>query len=439
MRRLVLVAVIGTLGVAQSAAAETQRFGYTGGEQVFIVPSGVSSVTVDAVGGRGGAAKPGDPNVVPGGFGAHARATFAVTPGQRLYVSVGGNGGDGFAAPGAGGFNGGGQGGTGNASPLYNHGGGGGGASDVRTGSRSDPLGAVKLITAGGGGGSAGSGVAGGAGAGGSAGSPGGNGFVAVGPCTPANGGAPGGFASPGQGGAGASIATSSPSTGETGGGGGFGTGGAGGAQSFPGGGGGGGGGGLYGGGGGGGGAAIYPSLNPNCTPGGGGGGSSGFAAGAGNASLALDQTGVPSVTFAYTPAVPPVLVGNVLSLTDVSLTNRAFRVGPAPKRAPRGIRYGTAFRFTLSAAAQVRFEIARRGIKPGCKPKGSGKCARFRNVASLTRSGKAGRNQAAFSGRHGKRQRPLPPGRYRATLTATDSAGLSSQPRRIGFRILAP
>ena len=52
------VALIGTLAVGVSpvsAATASQMFTYTGSEQTFTVPTGVRSVTVTAVGGRGGA------------------------------------------------------------------------------------------------------------------------------------------------------------------------------------------------------------------------------------------------------------------------------------------------------------------------------------------------------------------------------------------------
>lgn len=109
----------------------------------MVVPDGVTSLDVAAVGGHGG---PGNFQV-PGGFGAKVSGTLAATPGQVLYLQVGGNGQSG-AAPNAGG------------------GGGGGGASDVRTASASAGLTPTdpRRLVAGGGGGSgrgAGSGTAG--------------------------------------------------------------------------------------------------------------------------------------------------------------------------------------------------------------------------------------------------------------------------------------
>jgi hypothetical protein len=43
-----------------------------------------------------------------------------------------------------------------------------------------------------------------------------------------------------------------------------------------------------------------------------------------------------------------------------------------------------------------------------------------------------AGVSRVAFSGRIGK----LRPGRYRATLIATDAAGNRSRPKRVAFRV---
>ncbi len=58
------------------------------------------------------------------------------------------------------------------------------------------------------------------------------------------------------------------------------------------------------------------------------------------------------------------------------------------------------------------------------------------REVAKLSRAGtRARRNRIAFSGRVGRKT--LRPGRYRATVTATDRAGNVSAPRTIRFRIV--
>lgn len=110
--------VIGALAPAvaiSSAAAETVTFKNTGGEQKFVVPAGVVSVNVLAIGGQGAT-----DGGIEGGDGAEVTAELPVTPGETLYINVGGDG-----TVSAGGFNGGAAGGV--------HGGGGGGATDIRT------------------------------------------------------------------------------------------------------------------------------------------------------------------------------------------------------------------------------------------------------------------------------------------------------------------
>lgn len=150
-------------------------YAFTGGEQCYRVPDGVTRLSFEAAGGTGGAGLPasGMPGA-PGGEGALITGELAVTPGQILVVVVGGNGQPGSEGSDAeGGYNGGGS--HQQASEAPGSSGGGGGASDVRTvpcGSRcpgSDTSVESRLFVAGGGGGggydSASSGtVAGGAG-----------------------------------------------------------------------------------------------------------------------------------------------------------------------------------------------------------------------------------------------------------------------------------
>ena len=145
-------------GCSQVANTVTCTYSYTGDEQQFTVPTGVTSINITGIAGKGGAGfLPGSFDGTPGvgGFGATVTGTISVTPGETLFVEVGGNG-TSNSAGGAGGFNGGGNGSSigGFAS------GGGGGASDVRTvscGSPCDTLEATslasRLLVAGGGGG----------------------------------------------------------------------------------------------------------------------------------------------------------------------------------------------------------------------------------------------------------------------------------------------
>jgi hypothetical protein len=169
-----VVVLLGCLGaslasagpaVGEGSITTTRIFGYTGGEQTFVVPEGVTELSVTAYGAQG----------YLGDSGAKASATLKVKPAQQLFVEVGGAGkefnatkvpcGETICDVAAGGFNGGGD--------SYNFGwsgwpgytgGGGGGASDVQTQSQSIGGGwkaalPSRLIVAGGGGGSGGTAV----------------------------------------------------------------------------------------------------------------------------------------------------------------------------------------------------------------------------------------------------------------------------------------
>ena len=269
-----------------TSGTTTCTFSPTGSEDTFVVPAGVSTIYVVATGAPGAVGFFGG----SAGRGAQVSGDLTVTPGQTLYVNVGGTptnvAGTCFENVACiGGFNGGG-------SSLYafgGRGGGGGGASDVRTvatpssGDQSESLNS-RLIVAGGGGGS-GQGRGCGiddpplpGGTGGDAGSDGGDGT----PCPSETGGTGGDAGSQSAGGSGGSPEGQSGSLGLGGNGGGnFGGGGFGG----------GGGGGYYGGGGGGG-------LNRGSAAGGGGGGSNLVPTG-GTATIAT--TIGPSITISYT------------------------------------------------------------------------------------------------------------------------------------------
>jgi hypothetical protein len=133
---------------------------------VFVVPAGITSITVVVVGATGGESKGG----LPSGF-AQVRGTLGVRPGEKLYVEVGGAGtsaGQAKPCPGtpgclldSGGFNGGGSSVT---ITRGDPGGGGGGASDLQTMPISAGTRALRsrLIVAGGGGGAGGGGAIGG-------------------------------------------------------------------------------------------------------------------------------------------------------------------------------------------------------------------------------------------------------------------------------------
>lgn len=256
--------VVGNVG----ALKNKQTFHYTGKRQTFVVPAGVTRLTVVAHGGEG-AGFYAYPSTASPGLPGRVYAIIPVRAGDKLYVFVGGSGEDG-------GFNGGGAGGT-SGSGSYS-GNPGGGASDVRIGG--DTL-KDRIIVAAGGGGAGQAiyyyGTANGGNGGGLRGKPGGGSGSAHGA-----GGAAGGTQRKGGSGGAGGVGSSSYGyyAGQPGGNGALGLGGDGGnaGQCQYAGGGGGGGGGYFGGGGGGGGGANY-FYRSGCAEygqgGGGGGGSS--------------------------------------------------------------------------------------------------------------------------------------------------------------------
>jgi hypothetical protein len=113
-------------------------FNNTGSDQNFVVPTGVTSITVKVWGAGGG----GGANSSPGGGGGYATATLDVTPGETLTIMVGTGGQYRSGGAGRGPTVYGGGGNTG----VNGYGGQGGGRSAIKRSS-------TELITAGGGGG----------------------------------------------------------------------------------------------------------------------------------------------------------------------------------------------------------------------------------------------------------------------------------------------
>ena len=119
---------------------EDVNFEFTGSEQAWVVPDGVTNIYIQTFGAQGQNATNGG----TGGRGASAIGQLDVTPGETLYIYVGGqNGFNGGGNPGTNGNNQGGQ--------VIGAGGFGGGASDLRQGGNS--LANRVLVAAGGGGG----------------------------------------------------------------------------------------------------------------------------------------------------------------------------------------------------------------------------------------------------------------------------------------------
>ncbi len=133
--------MVNNLALRRPVVPNTYNFTYKGEMQIFIVPNRVTSIQVNAIGAKGGTGARGQ----VGGAGANITTSLNVTPGQVLYIVVGGF--PGQSATAAYGFGGNGGSGT-------NYGGAGGGLSGVFT--SSSPAVANALIVAGGGGGGSG-------------------------------------------------------------------------------------------------------------------------------------------------------------------------------------------------------------------------------------------------------------------------------------------
>jgi hypothetical protein len=163
---------------------------------------------------------------------------------------------------------------------------------------------------------------------------------------------------------------------------------------------------------------------------------------------LAVPDVGAFEVTGqeATCPDPPP-------AVSAFGITNKVFApTGKAAKASAsaRRVKRGTRLTYTLSEPARIAITIARKfpgrrlgkGSKSRCvkvtpanRDKGKA-CARFVKKTTLTAQKPAGRQSTPWNGHIGKK--PAPPGKYRATIVATDGAGQSSQPRRLGFKIVS-
>jgi glucose/arabinose dehydrogenase len=134
-------------------------------------------------------------------------------------------------------------------------------------------------------------------------------------------------------------------------------------------------------------------------------------------------------------------------TISALRMQRRRFAVARGATALTAAVRRGTAWRYTLSEAAQVAIRIDR--LLPGRRVgrrclaatrarRARPRCTRALLRGTLRRTGvRAGRRSTPFTGRLGRRALAL--GRYRATVTATDAAGNVSRPRSITFRVLRP
>jgi Tol biopolymer transport system component len=144
---------------------------------------------------------------------------------------------------------------------------------------------------------------------------------------------------------------------------------------------------------------------------------------------------GPPPTTTPDTTA--PTITGLKVSPATFRVSSKSTAVSAKRKRAPKGTR----IRFTLSEAAKVSLKIERKGkgrkkgSKCVAKRKTGKRCTLYKAKGSLRRTGKAGANSVAFSGRIGSKK--LAKGRYRITATATDAAGNKAKKKTVSFRVV--
>src|SRR5262245_1088519 len=153
---LAMTLVVATSAFANAAPATTTVPFTTVGSSTWIVPAGVTSVSVMVAGARGGSSAGGG---AAGSGGSVVKGDVRVTPGETLTVTVAGAGADGAADRTAGqagaGFASGGPGGSGGTiGSLHRSGGGGGGGGGASAIVRAG----LPLVVAGGGGGGGGAG-----------------------------------------------------------------------------------------------------------------------------------------------------------------------------------------------------------------------------------------------------------------------------------------
>ena len=90
--KLIIIKLILFLILNKSLYASTTiTFDYTGDIQTWVVPDGVSSITVEAYGASGGEGCF-EGTTYTGGLGAYVISTFDVSAGEDVYVVVGGEG-----------------------------------------------------------------------------------------------------------------------------------------------------------------------------------------------------------------------------------------------------------------------------------------------------------------------------------------------------------
>jgi hypothetical protein len=151
-------------------------------------------------------------------------------------------------------------------------------------------------------------------------------------------------------------------------------------------------------------------------------------------------------------PASAPVISGFAATNRVFAPVAKGAKVATAARHGRKKVKRGTRFRYRLSEAAKVTITIQRklpgrrvkRGngafrktvcAKPTRKNHKKRRCTRYKRAGTIRVNGNAGANTTPFTGRF--RGKALKPGRYRATIVATDAQGAKSKPKRLSLRIV--
>jgi|GEM_PF-6586356 len=147
-------------------------------------------------------------------------------------------------------------------------------------------------------------------------------------------------------------------------------------------------------------------------------------------------------------PDPPPTVSAFGITNKVFAPTGRATK--PKAKASARKAKRGTRFTYVLSEPAGIAIGVARKlpgrrlgkgtgsrcvKVTPANRDKGR-PCSRFVKKTTLGAQGKSGRQSLRWNGHIGKK--PAAPGKYRATIIATDATGQRSQPRRLSFKIVS-
>jgi hypothetical protein len=171
------------------------------------------------------------------------------------------------------------------------------------------------------------------------------------------------------------------------------------------------------------------------------------------NLSLNLDVKPAPAPNGSATPPTGGGVMADTIApgVLSARLTNKTFAVDPkgaaetaVAARARKKPKKGTSFLYSLSEASRALFtieqqqkgrKVGRTCQKPSTKNRSRKSCTRYVKVGTFAQAGAAGANVKKFSGKIGRRT--LKPGKYRATLVATDDSGNKSQLKRLSFTIV--